>query len=227
MEQEPKTPTKGEEAQEVREVVRIVRNKYSADASGILVEEVARGIQLRTNPSNQEYVRKLFESRPPRFTRPSLETLAVVAYHQPVTRLEMEQIRGVDCAGALKTLMERRLVKVVGEKGGGRAVLSCWAGPGISSRSSRFPAPPNSPRCATSRTSWRRRPARRSRILPRVRTFSRALAARPGRGRSLRPNLPRPSTGTSSCRSPASCRKGSRTRCWWRRRRERRSMSPR
>jgi segregation and condensation protein B len=160
MEQEPKTPTKGDEApegrafpgerdlaraasvleslllvslqplpferigellggltkQEVREVVRIVRNKYSADASGILVEEVARGIQLRTNPANQEYVRKLFDSRPLRFTRPSLETLAVVAYHQPVTRLEMEQIRGVDCAGALKTLMERRLVKVVGKK---------------------------------------------------------------------------------------------------------------
>ena len=160
MEQEPKTPTKGEEAQEgrafpgehdlaraasvleslllvslqplpferigellggltkqeVREVVRIVRNKYSAEASGILVEEVAKGIQLRTNPANQEYVRKLFDSRPLRFTRPSLETLAVVAYHQPVTRLEMEQIRGVDCAGALKTLMERRLVKVVGKK---------------------------------------------------------------------------------------------------------------
>jgi len=160
MEQEPKTPTKGDEApegrafpgerdlaraasvleslllvslqplpferigellggltkQEVREVVRIVRNKYSAEASGILVEEVARGIQLRTNPANQEYVRKLFDSRPLRFTRPSLETLAVVAYHQPVTRLEMEQIRGVDCAGALKTLMERRLVKVVGKK---------------------------------------------------------------------------------------------------------------
>ena len=160
MEQEPKTPTQGEEApegqafpgehdlaraasvleslllvseqplpferigeilegltkQEVREVVRIVRNKYSADASGILVEEVAKGIQLRTNPANQEYVRKLFDSRPPRFSRPSLETLAVVAYHQPVTRLEMEQIRGVDCAGALKTLMERRLVKVVGKK---------------------------------------------------------------------------------------------------------------
>src|SRR3990172_6922666 len=136
MEQEPKTPTKGEEAQEgrafpgehdlaraasvleslllvslqplsferigeilggltkqeVREVVRIVRNKYSADASGILVEEVARGIQLRTNPSNQEYVRKLFESRPPRFTRPSLETLAVVAYHQPLTRLQIPRL---------------------------------------------------------------------------------------------------------------------------------------
>ena len=102
--------------QEARAVVDAVRRKYSSDLSGILVEEVAKGLQMRTNPANQEVVRKLFDSRPARFTRPSLETLAVVAYKQPVTRLEIEQIRGVDCAGALKTLMERRLVKVVGKK---------------------------------------------------------------------------------------------------------------
>jgi len=102
--------------QDVREVVRAIQEKYAAQGSGILVEEVAKGLQLRTNPANQEYVRKLFDTKPPRFTRPSLETLAVVAYHQPVTRLEIEQIRGVDCAASLKTLMERRLVKVVGKK---------------------------------------------------------------------------------------------------------------
>ncbi len=102
--------------QEVAEVVRAIRAKYPPETSGILVEEVAKGIQLRTNPANQEFVRRLYESRPPRFTRPSLETLAVVAYHQPVTRLEIEQIRGVDCAAPLKTLMDRRLVKVAGKK---------------------------------------------------------------------------------------------------------------
>jgi segregation and condensation protein B len=102
--------------QEARAVVDAVQRRYSPDLSGILVEEVAKGFQMRTNPANQEVVRKLFDSRPARFTRPSLETLAVVAYKQPVTRLEIEQIRGVDCAGALKTLMERRLVRVVGKK---------------------------------------------------------------------------------------------------------------
>ncbi len=101
---------------EVRDVVEILQAKYPADSSGILVEEVAKGLQLRTNPANQEFVRKLFETRPPRFTRASLETLAVVAYRQPVTRLEIEEIRGVDCAAPLKTLMDRRLVKVVGKK---------------------------------------------------------------------------------------------------------------
>lgn len=101
---------------EVRDVVAILRAKYPPDISGILVEEVAKGLQLRTNPANQEQVRKLFESRPPRFTRASLETLAVIAYRQPVTRLEIEEIRGVDCAAPLKTLMDRRIVKVVGKK---------------------------------------------------------------------------------------------------------------
>lgn len=101
---------------QVRQVVEILKEKHPPESSGILVEEVARGLQLRTNPANQEHVRKLFEARPPRFTRPSLETLAVVAYRQPVTRLEIEQIRGVDCAASLKTLMDRRLVKVMGKK---------------------------------------------------------------------------------------------------------------
>jgi hypothetical protein len=61
-------------------------------------------------------VRELFDIKPARFSRAALETLSIVAYKQPVTRLEIEQIRGVDCAGSLKTLMERRLVRVVGKK---------------------------------------------------------------------------------------------------------------
>ena len=80
------------------------------------MEKVAKGVQFRTNPANQEHVRKLFEVKPPRFSRAALETVAIVAYKQPLTRQEIEQIRGVDCAGSLKTLMERRLVRVVGKK---------------------------------------------------------------------------------------------------------------
>ena len=101
---------------DVREAIRMLQAKYPPDSSGILVEEIARGVQLRTNPANQEFVRRLFDIKPPRFSRAALETLSIIAYKQPVTRLEIEQIRGVDCAGSLKTLMERRLVKVVGKK---------------------------------------------------------------------------------------------------------------
>ena len=101
---------------QVREVLALLRAKYPVDASGILVEEVAKGFQFRTNPANQEHVRRLFDVKPPRFSRAALETLAIIAYKQPLTRQEIEQIRGVDCAGSLKTLMDRRLVKVMGKK---------------------------------------------------------------------------------------------------------------
>jgi len=101
---------------QIREVQGILLAKYPPDSSGILVEEVARGLQLRTNPANQEHIRKLFDIKPPRFSRAALETLAIIAYKQPLTRQEIEQIRGVDSAGSLKTLMERRLVRVMGKK---------------------------------------------------------------------------------------------------------------
>jgi len=102
--------------EQFEEVFRLLREKYPPESSGILVEKVAKGVQLRTNPANQEHVRKLFEVKPPRFSRAALETVAIIAYKQPLTRQEIEQIRGVDCAGSLKTLMERRLVRVVGKK---------------------------------------------------------------------------------------------------------------
>ena len=98
------------------EVFLALREKYPPESSGILIEKVAKGVQFRTNPANQEHVRKLFDVKPPRFSRAALETVAIIAYKQPLTRQEIEQIRGVDCAGSLKTLMERRLVRVVGKK---------------------------------------------------------------------------------------------------------------
>jgi segregation and condensation protein B len=101
---------------QVREVLALLRAKYPTDTSGILVEEVAKGFQFRTSPANQEHVRRLFDVKPPRFSRAALETLAIIAYKQPLTRQEIEQIRGVDCAGSLRTLMDRRLVKVMGKK---------------------------------------------------------------------------------------------------------------
>jgi segregation and condensation protein B len=100
----------------VREVAEALKARHEADGSGIVVEEVGKALQLRTNPLNKEYVKALFEVKPVRFSRAALETLSIIAYRQPVTRQEMEEIRGVDCAGALKTLMERRLVKVAGKK---------------------------------------------------------------------------------------------------------------
>lgn len=83
---------------------------------GIRVVEVAGGWQLRTAPEHQRYVRKLFREKPQRLTRAATDTVAVVAYKQPVTRHEIEAVRGVDSGGVLESLIERRLVKVVGRK---------------------------------------------------------------------------------------------------------------
>jgi segregation and condensation protein B len=83
---------------------------------GIRLVEVAGGWQLRTAPEHQRYVRKLFRERPQRLTRAATETVAIVAYKQPVTRQEVEGVRGVDSGGVLESLVEKRLVKVIGRK---------------------------------------------------------------------------------------------------------------
>jgi segregation and condensation protein B len=88
-----------------------------ADAGrGIVLEEIAGGYQLRTRSEHATYVRRLLSAKPPRLSRPILETLAVIAYRQPVTRPEIEQLRGVDSGAVLDSLLERNLIKVAGRK---------------------------------------------------------------------------------------------------------------
>ena len=89
---------------------------YGSGGRGVVLEEVAGGYQLRTPKEHALYVRKLLAAKPPRLSRPLLETLAIIAYRQPVTRPEIEQLRGVDSGGVLETLLERRLVRIAGRK---------------------------------------------------------------------------------------------------------------
>lgn len=84
--------------------------------SGIVLHEVAGGWQLRTSPDNADFARRFLRVKPQRLTRAALETLAIVAYRQPVTRPEIEEIRGVDCGAVVKALLERKLVKILGKK---------------------------------------------------------------------------------------------------------------
>ncbi len=90
--------------------------EYGGGGRGVVLEEVAGGYQLRTPKEHALYVRKLLAAKPPRLSRPLLETLAIIAYRQPVTRPEIEQLRGVDSGGVLETLLERRLVRIAGRK---------------------------------------------------------------------------------------------------------------
>jgi segregation and condensation protein B len=83
---------------------------------GIRVVEVAGGFQLRTAKVNADWVKKYLGGRPARMGRATLETLAIIAYRQPVTKAEVEAIRGVDVDGVVNTLVERNLIRAVGRK---------------------------------------------------------------------------------------------------------------
>jgi segregation and condensation protein B len=84
--------------------------------NGIVLHEVAGAWQFRTDPHSAEYVRRYLRVKPQRLTRAAVETLAIIAYRQPVTRPEVEEIRGVDCGAVIKALMDRKLVKILGKK---------------------------------------------------------------------------------------------------------------
>ena len=84
--------------------------------TGIEVAALANGWLLRTNPDHATWVSRLLVGRPLRLSRAMLETLAIVAYRQPVTRPEIDDIRGVDCGPVLRTLLDRGLVRIIGKK---------------------------------------------------------------------------------------------------------------
>jgi segregation and condensation protein B len=89
---------------------------YAERPRGFFLQKVAGGYQLRTCPEYADYLRKLGHNRPFKFSRPALETLAIIAYRQPVTRAEIEYLRGVDSGSVLKTLLEKHLARILGKK---------------------------------------------------------------------------------------------------------------
>ena len=105
-----------EPREHVEEALAAVRRDWKRD-SGLRLVEVAGGYQIVTRPELSEWVGRLFhEHTTQRLSVQALETLAVVAYRQPVTGPEIAEIRGVNTSGVLGTLVERRLIKVVGRK---------------------------------------------------------------------------------------------------------------
>jgi segregation and condensation protein B len=108
----------------IRKTLSEMAAEYASNRRGFVLEEIASGYQLRTPAEHAVYVRRLLSAKPPRLSRPVLETLAIVAYRQPVTRPEIEQLRGVDSGGVLDTLLERSLIKIAGRREGpGRPIL--------------------------------------------------------------------------------------------------------
>jgi segregation and condensation protein B len=101
---------------ELRAALRDLAARAESERRGMRIVEVAGAYQLRTAPEHAEWVRRLFQQKPWRLTRATLETLAIVAYKQPITRAEIEAIRGVDADSVLASLLSRKLVKIVGRK---------------------------------------------------------------------------------------------------------------
>lgn len=99
---------------EVRELLLELVQEYSG--RGIELVEVSSGFQFRSAAASAPFVRDLVAARPVRLTRAQLETLALVAYRQPITRPEIDDVRGVDSGSALKVLLERGLLKILGRK---------------------------------------------------------------------------------------------------------------
>jgi segregation and condensation protein B len=103
-------------AAEIRSVLNNLIREYEERRGGFLLKEVAGGYQFRTRSEHSEWITKLIQPRPPRLSKAALETLAIIAYKQPLIRSDIEHIRGVDCGGVIRVLLERNLVRVLGRK---------------------------------------------------------------------------------------------------------------
>jgi segregation and condensation protein B len=99
----------------IRQAVGELNTEYAAGGRAFAVEEIAGGFQLLTRAEYNKYLRKLVQARHlAKFTQAALETLSIIAYKQPSTRAEIEDIRGVACGDILRTLMEKGLVRISG-----------------------------------------------------------------------------------------------------------------
>ncbi len=106
----------GLDKSEVKDAVDRLIADSDERASGICIQEVAGGYQFRTRPALAAWVKKLKGAKPASLSPAALETLAIVAYRQPIVKAEIESIRGVDVSAPLKGLLEKKLIRIVGRK---------------------------------------------------------------------------------------------------------------
>lgn len=107
----PDTDTK-----EIKSALAVLEHDYEAMDRSYDLKEVAGGYQFRSKPEYGSYILRMLQSTPNRLSRAAMETLAIVAYKQPILRHEVEKLRGVDVGGILKTLLEKDLIKIMGRK---------------------------------------------------------------------------------------------------------------
>lgn len=103
-------------AEELAAALAALRARTASPQSGLMLDEVAGGFRLATRPEMAETLARLSTVRPSRLSRPALETLAIIAYRQPITKAEVEAVRGVNIDGVVRTLGERGLIRILGRK---------------------------------------------------------------------------------------------------------------
>lgn len=119
---EPLTPRQirdllpGKNLKEIKQVLKELKNEYETMKRSFLLKEIAEGYQFRSLPLYRPYIANMLSLTPSRLSRAALETLAIIAYKQPIIRQEIERLRGVDVAGILKMLLKKGLIRIAGRK---------------------------------------------------------------------------------------------------------------
>jgi segregation and condensation protein B len=112
------------EPTEIRTSIEELNNEYNSSQRSFSIKEIAGGFQMLTDPVYSTWISSLYKKPSDRMTGPALETLAIIAYRQPLTRSDIEAIRGVNVDGVLHTLEERSLIRTRGRvEGPGRPIL--------------------------------------------------------------------------------------------------------
>jgi segregation and condensation protein B len=102
---------------ELKEALQSLREDFDREGRGVQVVELAGGYQMVTRLEHAPWIRRLAKAKAsPKLSRSALESLAIIAYKQPIVRSEIEQIRGVEVSTVLRTLLERKLIRIVGRK---------------------------------------------------------------------------------------------------------------
>jgi segregation and condensation protein B len=101
---------------EIRTALEDIATEFDARKGGFYLHRVAGGYQIRSRPEYSDWIKRLLQPKPFRLSKAALETLATIAYKQPIIRSDVEHVRGVDCGGVLKVLLERGFIRVMGRK---------------------------------------------------------------------------------------------------------------
>ena len=101
---------------EIKSALKVLQYEYEAMGRSFTIKEVANGYQFRSRSEYGAYIMKMLQRSPNRLSKASMETLAIIAYKQPILRQEVERLRGVDVGGILRALLEKGLVRVMGRK---------------------------------------------------------------------------------------------------------------